>query len=547
MYICFMMQKTFRYFLFGLGFVAVGLLLGFNLSKNNTNETDAPVELSDNESFEKFQQAIGFIKQNYVKEVDQNELIDHAIKGVMDELDPHTFFISSSEMKAMDEQMRGEFDGIGVEFSILEDTIYVVSPLTGGPSEKLGIMAGDRIVKVDGEDVTGDVTNSDVMKHLKGPKGSEVLVGIVRRGVSEILDFNITRDRIPLYSVNYAYMINDEIGYIQITRFSETTYEEFHEKLVMLKEKGMKDLVIDLRGNPGGYMERAYQIADEMLPAGKMVVSTKGRNPRNRQELISTSQISDFEQGGVIVLQDYGSASASEIVAGAIQDHDRGLIAGVRSFGKGLVQIQNKFRDNSAIRVVISEYYTPSGRCIQKPYDKTSEEYNDEIQERFESGEIYDPSKVEFPDSLKFTTANGRTVYGGGGIFPDVFIAPDTSGNSKYFASLSGRDLFRGFAYSYADKHSELVKSYPDPSAFLKKFKVDQSLVNAFNQYAESHGVDFDEDGFTRSERYIRNRIKAYIGRKLFKDDGFFPVFHEADNVIQRAVELMPQAREMVK
>lgn len=542
-----MENKTFRYFLFGLGFVVIGLLLGFNLNGNRSTEPDHTPALSQDESYEKFQQALGFIQRNYVKDVDHNDLVDYAIEGMMDNLDPHTFFISSSEMKQMDEQMTGGFDGIGVEFSIMEDTIYVVSPLTGGPSEKLGIQAGDRIVEVDGENVTGDVTNSDVMKHLKGPKGSEVIVGIARRGVADLLEFTIVRDRIPLHSVNYAYMINEEIGYIQVTRFSETTYEEFHEKLVMLKDKGMKDLIIDLRGNPGGYMERAYQIADEMLKSGKMVVSTKGRIPESRQEYISTSEIGDFEKGGVVILQDYGSASASEIVAGAIQDHDRGLIAGVRSFGKGLVQIQQKFRDNSAIRVVISEYYTPSGRCIQKPYDKSSEEYNDEIQERFESGEIYNADKVEFPDSLKYTTAGGRTVYGGGGIFPDIFIAPDTTGSSRYFAKLSSKDLFRGFAYSYTDEHEEISRDYTNPKDFVNGFTISDGMVEDFKAYAIDHGVEFDEDGFGRSERFIRNRLKAYIGRKLFQDDGFFPVFHQKDNVIQRAVELMPDARKMVK
>ncbi|MEM8890490.1 MAG: S41 family peptidase, partial [Bacteroidota bacterium] len=461
-------------------------------------------------------------------------------------LDPHSFYIPSKDMKQMQEQMDGSFDGIGIEFNILDDTIYVAVPISGGPSEKLGIMTGDRIVKVDDKDVAGiGITNTQVMKHLKGPKGTEVKVTILRKGSKELLDFNITRDRIPLNSVDYAYLLDDETGYIRVTRFAETTYAEFREKLSMLIEQGMKNLVLDLRSNPGGYMNMAYKMADEFLGAGKMIVSTEGRIMQSKQEYHASSSIGSFEKGAVVVLIDYGSASASEIVSGAIQDHDRGLIVGVRSFGKGLVQIQEKFEDGSAIRIVISKYYTPSGRCIQKPYDKTDEEYGNEIAERFKSGEIFDQSKVEFPDSLKFNTASGRVVYGGGGIFPDVFVPDDTVGGSKYFTNLRIQDMFRKFAFQYVEKNSSLRKTYDKPEKFVKRFNVSNALINEFTSYATSKGVDYVASDYQKSKKYIDNRIKAYIGRRLHNDAAFFPVFHQVDNVIKEAISLMPKAKTL--
>jgi len=537
------MNKGIKYFLFGMAFVSLGLLLGFKI----TDRTTAPGErISLGEGVEKIQQTLSFIQRNYVKDVDNDELIDDAINGILEGLDPHSIYIPKKQMKEMEEDMNGGFDGIGIEFSIIEDTLYVVSPLTGGPSESMGILAGDRIVRVDGENIAGiGLTDTDVMKHLKGPKGTLVKVGIKRRGVSDILEFDITRDVIPIHSVPYAYMINDNIGYLKVSRFSDKTYTEFALHLQELRDLGMENLILDLRNNPGGYLTRAYQMTDEFLPSGKMIVSTEGRASDSRQQYVATSALNQFEKGGLIVLIDYGSASASEIVSGAVQDHDRGLIVGVRSFGKGLVQLQHKFMDNSAIRVVISEYFTPSGRCIQKPYDKTSKEYEKEITERFESGEIYDESKIKIPDSLKYYTTSGRTVYGGGGIYPDVFSAPDTTGGSRYLTDLTIKDLFRSYAYSYFDNHAELEKKYKDYKAYVRNFRVTNAMLESFQVYAADHGVERDTKGFARSEKLITNRIKSYIGRKLYQDDGFYPVIHETDKVLQEAIKLMPKAIEL--
>ena len=536
------MNKSIKYFLFGFALIIVGLLAGFKIKGNVPGSSAADID----SGLRKLQKTLMFIENNYVEKPDHDKLVDDAINGLLEGLDPHSFYIPAKDMRQMQEQMEGSFDGIGIEFNIMDDTIYVAVPISGGPSEKLGIMTGDRIIKVDGENVAGiGITNTDVMKHLKGPKGTEVKVSILRKGNKELLDFNITRDRIPLNSVDYSYLLNEETGYIRVTRFAETTYAEFREKLAMLMDQGMKSLILDLRSNPGGYMNMAYKMADEFLSANKMIVSTEGRIMQSKQEYHSSPSTGMFEEGSLVVLIDYGSASASEIVSGAVQDHDRGLIVGVRSFGKGLVQIQERFEDGSAIRIVISKYYTPSGRCIQKPYDKTDEEYENEIAERFKSGEIFDQSKIEFPDSLKYSTSSGRTVYGGGGIFPDIFIPDDTLGGSKYFTNLRINDLFRKFAFQYIEKNPSLRKTYDTPEKFIKKFPITSKLINSFTDYATSKGVEYIEEDYQQSRKYIDNRIKAYIGRRLHNDAAFFPVFHQVDNVIQEALKLMPKAKKL--
>ena len=534
------MNKALKYALFSSACIMIGLLVGFKI------KDAVPADLYV--SMKKLERALDFIERNYVEEKEHEQLVDDAIKGVLEGMDPHSFYIPAAEMKQMREQMEGSFDGIGVQFNIYEDTIYVEAPISGGPSEKLGIMAGDRIVTVDGENVAGiSITNADVMRLLKGPKGSEVNVGIARRGMKELLNFTITRDRIPINSLDFAYMLDKQTGYIKIARFAETTYTEFLQAIEDLKAEGMERLILDLRNNPGGYMDMARKMADDFLSSGKVIVSTEGRIRGSKQEYRATSSLEAFEEGALVVLIDYGSASASEIVSGAVQDHDRGLVVGVRSFGKGLVQIQEEFEDGSAIRIVISKYYTPSGRCIQKPYDKSSEDYADEITHRFETGEIFDESKMVFPDSLKFATSAGRTVYGGGGIYPDVFVASDTTGGSKYLTSLQIQQAFRKFSFEYVDSHPELLQQYQTANQFVSRFRLSNSLIKQFTDYAASLGVEYDAAGYQKSRRLIENRIKAFLGRRLFNDDAFYPVLNQLDNVLQRAIELMPVAEELEK
>jgi carboxyl-terminal processing protease len=536
------MGKIIKYTLFGGAFIVIGLLVGFKIK--DSIPVGSMVNIDRN--LQKLQKALLFIERNYVEEPDHDRLVDDAIQGILKGLDPHSIYIPAEEMKQKAEEMEGSFDGIGIQFNILEDTIYVETPLVGGPSEKLGIQAGDRIIKVDGKNVAGiDITIPQVMRLLKGPKGSTVQVSILRREVDELITFNIERDHIPIHSVDYAYMVADQVGYISVTRFAETTYAEFKQALNQLLAQGMEGLILDLRGNPGGYMTIAYKMADEFLEENKMIVSTEGRTPESKQSYYSSASLSAFEQGSLVILMDYGSASASEIVSGAVQDHDRGLIVGVRSFGKGLVQIQEEFEDGSAVRIVVSKYYTPSGRCIQKPYHKSEEEYAREIADRFASGEIFDESKVSFPDSLKHKTAAGRTVYGGGGIFPDVFVPGDTSQSSKYLTQLRLNDLFRRFSFEYVDARPAMETRYASAARFVAEFEVTPQLEKAFIAFAKEKEVPFDRAGFEASQSYIRNRIKAFIGRRLFKEDGFYPVAHEADRTLQRAIELMPVAQEL--
>lgn len=538
------MNHILRNFLFSFGLIIFGLLVGFKVEAFFSTSAKKDID----KGVKKLEQALSFIERNYVKEPEHEALVDNAIKGILQNLDPHSFYISASEMKLREEEMSGSFEGIGIEYSMIDDTLYIVSPVSGGPSEKAGLKAGDKLIRVDGENVTGkQLTTEFIALKLKGEKGSKVKVTIKRFGIDKLVDFTVTRDKIPLYSVDYSYMITPDIGYIRISHFSETTYDEFLRHIRKLKEEGIKNLVLDLRGNPGGYLMMAKNIADDFLVGGKKIVSTSGRTSESQQEYFSTSSYDEFEQGGLVVLMDYGSASASEILAGAIQDHDRGLILGVRSYGKGLVQIQKKFEDGSAMRIVVSEYFTPSGRCIQKPFNGTHEQYEHEIEDRFESGEIYDPSKTKFPDSLKYQTDAGRLVYGGGGIFPDVFVANDTSFNSDYLESLLANDMFRRFSYDYVDKTPAFKLQYPHASRFFYEFNADSDILKKFVKFAESKGVKFKESDYEHSKSKIQTEIKASMGKRLFQDDGYYPALHEGDNVIQKALELMPAAAQLEK
>ncbi|MBX7241541.1 MAG: S41 family peptidase [Bacteroidia bacterium] len=533
-----------RNFLITFGILTLGLTLGFKIDSYLTPHQAADVD----KGVKKFEQALAFIERNYITEPNHEELVDNAIKGVLEELDPHSFYIGREEMMSRDEEMSGSFEGIGIEYNLLDDTLYIINPLAGGPSEKAGIKSGDKIIKIDGELLEGArLTSSFITHKLKGIKDSKVKISVKRKGYENLLDFIVTRDKIPLYSVPYAYQITPETGYMQISSFSETTYDEFVKQLNRLKQENIKNLILDLRGNPGGYLLMAKNIADEFLPAGKKIVSTKGRGKDSQQEYNSTNSMNSFEEGGLIILVDYGTASASEILSGAVQDHDRGLILGVRTFGKGLVQVQKKFDDGSAMRIVVSEYFTPSGRCIQKPYNKPNEQYDNEIEERFKSGEIYDQSKIHFADSMVYHTDAGRTVYGGGGIVPDVFIPDDTTSNSKYLALLFANDVFRSFAFRYVDNHSEIRTTYPHSARFIYEFETSNELLREFVNYAAQKGAPFDEKGYITSMNIIKTRIKAYIGKRLFQDDGYYPALHESDPVIQKALELMPAAYELQK
>lgn len=485
----------------------------------------------------KLEQVMSYIENDYVDTINQDELLESTISELLQSLDPHSYYIPVEDFKAMNDPLEGNFDGIGVEFRITDDTIMIVNPIGGGPSEKLGIMAGDRIVRVDTELVAGvGVDNQRVMKLLKGPKGTKVNVSIHRPGTVKLIDFTITRDEIPLHSVESAYMLNEEVGYIKITRFAKNTHEEFLEAANQLKQKGMKSIVVDLRNNGGGFLTSATQLADEFLSKGKMIVYTKGK-ARAKEEFYATSRGS-LEAINVAVLVNENSASASEILAGAIQDNDRGLVVGRRSFGKGLVQEGIQWPDGSGIRLTVARYYTPTGRSIQKSYDKGVDAYNSEAYERFKSGELQSKDSIHFVDSLRYTTPGGKVVYGGGGIMPDLFVPIDTVGASEYFGQLNYRGMFYQFGFEYTDKHrKEILNQYSNGDIFLKKFSISSQLMNEFIAYAAEKGIDKDEPGLKESADLIKNRLKATIGRNLFGDEVFYPVVNTTDITITKAIE----------
>jgi len=497
-------------------------------------------------SDQKFAAALQIIRLQYVDTTNEEKLTEAAITAVLKELDPHSVYMSKSEIDKANEPLIGNFDGIGVQFNIIKDTIIVITPVPNGPSEKLGIMSGDKIVKIDGEDAVGKNINSEyVVKRLRGPKGSSVKVSIFRRGKKELLEYTIVRDKIPINSLDAAYMATSEIGYIKLNKFAQNTMTEFSEALKNLKKLGMKSLILDLRDNSGGYLNTAIELADEFLKKDEMIVYTEGVNSP-RQVNIATS-VGDFEKGKLVVLINEGSASASEIVTGAVQDWDRGLVIGRRSFGKGLVQRPFTLPDLSVIRLTTAHYYTPTGRCVQKPYDDGVEKYYKDLQDRYKHGELMNPDSIKFPDSLKYYTPNKRVVYGGGGIMPDIFIPLDTTKFSDYYTDLLRKNIINQFVLKYLDDNREKLKSqYPDVEAFLKGYFLDEAFMKSFFAFSDAEGVKKDEEGYKTSEIYIKNFIKAWIARNLWDYDAYWRISNEEDDVFIEAKQAI-ESKDMFK
>lgn len=482
------------------------------------------------------------IDRMYVDDVDKKALVDAAIVRMLEQLDPHSIYIPKEELEEVNEPLKGNFEGVGIQFNIMKDTIYVVDAIAGGPSERLGIRAGDRIVAIDGEGVAGiGIKNNDVMKKLRGKKGTKVNVSIMRRGEAQLLDFSITRDKIPIYSVEASYMATPSVGYIKVSRFSATTMKEFREKLDELKKAGMQDLILDLQGNGGGYLRTAIEMSDEFLGDRKLVVYTEGRNAP-REDTYATKE-GRFEKGRLVVLVDEGSASASEIVSGAVQDWDRGLIIGRRSFGKGLVQKPVMLPDGSAVRLTVSRYYTPSGRSIQKSYEDGVEAYLKEKQERWINGELTNPDSLKAADTVRYYTMNKRVVYGGGGIMPDIFVPIDTALSSAYFGQLVRRGVLNTFALGVVDRQRQaLLDAYPDPERFRTRFKAGDDLLEALMAEAEKEGVARDPEGMQRSRPLIELRLKALMARDLWNTSAYWQVINHdnpVDHSFQRALEAL--------
>lgn len=490
------------------------------------------------QSAEKITALLYHLENSYVDSVNLDEVVDETIREVLTELDPHSVYIPAEDVERANEGLEGNFEGIGIQFNILKDTITVVAPIPGGPSETLGIMAGDKIVSIDGENVAGvGITNGDVTSSLRGAKGTEVTVGIRRRGYNKALVFDITRDEIPLYSLDASYMATDKIGYIKINRFSKTTMDEFHKAIRDLKNQGMEDLILDLQSNGGGLLETSRELADEFLGPNQLIVYTEGRS-YPRREMVATAA-GEFEEGRLIVLTNEGSASASEIVSGAIQDWDRGLIVGRRTFGKGLVQRPIPLPDGSYVRLTTQKYFTPSGRCIQKPYDEGLEAYYQEKYDRYENGEMWSLDSLDFPDSLKYFTKNNRVVYGGGGILPDVFVPLDTSQTSELNTDLIRKGIMNSFAITYTNKRrKKLSKDYPTVESFANGFEMDE-VIAELKEYSANEGLEWNEEDYLKSKDMIEGRIKALIARNLWDYSAYYEIFNPYWDTYNKALELL--------
>lgn len=493
----------------------------------------------------KFEEVFGYLESNYVDEFNGSKITDAAIVAMLKELDPHTYLIPKENVTESNDRINGSFVGVGIQFQIISDTLTVINTIEGGPSEKVGIKAGDKILMVDNENIAGiGLKTGGVRERLLGEKNSLVVIGIKRRGENELLDFDVRRDKIPLYSVSSSYMATDKTGYIKVTSFARTTPTELHRALEELKDQGMKNLILDLQGNGGGLLSVAKFMADEFLSDDKLIVYSEGRS-QPRSDLIADdiggrgrsyheNKKGTFEKGKLVVLIDESSASASEIVSGALQDWDRALIIGRRSFGKGLVQRPFKLSDGSEIRITIARYFTPSGRFIQKPYEEGVEAYRDDYMNRYNNGEFMHLDSIKLPDSLKFQTLKlKRDVYGGGGIMPDVFVPLDTSELSPTYRKISRKGLVNTFTFAYVDKNrTSLKRTYPTFEDFRSNFMIDETVMTEFWKLAEEEEIEYNEADYEVSKKLIHTLLKARVAANLFESSKFYPIYNEMENEI---------------
>jgi len=515
--------------------VGIGVFIGMQL--NNAVSDD-----KTNAQVRKFSDALNITSRYYVDEVDSQKLTESAIKGMLEELDPHSVYISAEQLKRVNEDFQGSFEGIGVEFDVINDTITIVSPINGGPSEKLGIIAGDRIVKIDGQSAI-KMTREDVPKKLRGQKGTKVIVTIVRPGTSQPMDFEIIRDKIPLYSVDASFMYDKEIGYIKVSRFAATTYEEFVQAYKKLQGEGMKKLVLDLRGNPGGYLDQAFRMSSEFIPKGGKIVYTESRVSDFNE--VYNSDGGKLNEVPLIVLINGGSASASEIVSGAVQDWDRGLIVGETSFGKGLVQRQFDLSDGSAFRVTTARYYTPVGRLIQKPYDK-GKYANDLARDEAEGDNLNHNNDKSDSTHPIFKTMGGRVVYGGGGITPDFIVKLDTL--TQYTVQLRRNNVIYLFTENFMSQNRKSIESqYKSYTDFRDGYQISSSMMDDFKRFAESKGVALNSSDFDRDKSFIEISIKSQIARDLWGNEGSYAVFVTSDEQFLKAITLFDEAKDLSK
>jgi len=500
------------------------------------------INMGEDSPLRKLQMAELAISNLYVDSVDEQKLVEDAIRGMLEKLDPHSTYANAKEVKQMNEPLQGNFEGIGVQFNMVEDTLLVIQTVSGGPSEKMGILAGDRIVSVNDTAIAGvKMSREEIMRRLRGPKGTKAHLGIVRPGIRDRLSFVITRDKIPVHSIDATYMLRPEVGYIRIGNFGATTHDEFCESLKKLLGEGMKTLVLDLQENGGGYLHAAVQIANEFLQKGDLIVYTDGRRTQRVEYTAKGGGL--FTEGKVVVLVDSYTASAAEIVSGAIQDQDRGIIVGRRTFGKGLVQRPIDLPDGSMIRLTVAHYYTPSGRCIQKPYEKgNKKDYAMDVVNRLKSGELTSADSVHFADSLKcYTLKEHRVVYGGGGIMPDEFVPLDTTKYTKYHRELAAKSILITQNLRYVDSHrKQLKQDYPTFDDFRQRFEMPESVINAIRAEGEKQKVlPKDDDELQRTLPCLRQQLKALVARDLWTMNEYFAIMNEQNDVVCRALEIL--------
>jgi len=516
--------------------LAVVLVGGLFIGREMSTSPGAQLNLfsmRDPSAADKVGQVLDLIDRQYVDTVEKSALVDEVLQDILQRLDPHSYYISAAELQAAQEPLEGSFDGIGVEFAIQRDTVVVITPVEGGPSAALGIRAGDRILSADSVKLAGvGITNDGVMKQLRGPQGSEVRVMLLRRGRSKPFEVVIDRGKIPINSIAAALLDEDGTGYIKLVRFAKNTHEEFMKAAQDLENRGMRRLVLDLRGNGGGFLNSAIDLADEFLPAGRAIVYTEGRNSPRRD--IHSTAGGAFEEIPLAVLVDEGSASASEIIAGAMQDNDRGAIVGRRSFGKGLVQEHVDLPDHSAVRLTTARYYTPSGRSIQRPYGEGID-YSDDFEARFEHGELLSADSIELDSTQVFTTLEGRKVFGGGGIMPDIFVPTDTAEGSNYLTELFFSGALNQFAFDVADRDRSRLLALGSPEAFGQRYQISDALLEELGRYARKQGMATPAAELQRSRGQIADRLKAGIARNIWGNTGYYWIMLDDDRIYERA------------
>ena len=520
--------------------IVLGVMLGQLVGRNRAeSQIRNIVNRSNLQLNNKIMQTCMLIEHQFVDSISIDSLSELVIPLMMKELDPHSDYIPARDMQQVNEPLEGEFDGIGVMFNAATDTVIVLSVIPNGPSAKAGVVAGDRIIEVNDTLVAGVKMPQDaIVKRLRGRRGTEVKLSLKRHGIDELVDVKVVRDAIPINSVESAFMVNDDTGFVRLSKFARTSYEEIMRAMFSLRHQGMKRLIFDLRGNVGGFMDQAILIANEFLPAGQLIVYTEDRNGKQTKQF--TDGNGSATDISLVVLIDEDSASSSEIVAGAIQDNDRGTIVGRRSFGKGLVQSQIPYSDGSALRLTIARYYTPTGRSIQKPYKNGEEmDYNMDMVRRYQNNEFFSADSIHFADSLKFTTPKGKIVYGGGGIMPDVFVPLDTTHVTKYYVETSGRNIIYRYTIEYADKHREALNKVTTLGGLDSLFAADKNLFNDFVRYASKQGVRGTQSEIAKSREVIEAQLRAYIGRNtVLEDNAFYYNIFPIDNVVHKALEI---------